>query len=125
MQPSYVLLIESEEITGNLETPVPRKSSYVDPILQENIKSPSRLSSSPSYAEIIKKNMVDSFGSSDEDSIEQCSKRASRKSRKEIREEEAEHLKMQGSQATFEMSIGRSKRNIPQKGGVTPSCIGK
>ena len=69
--------------------------------------------------------MVDSSGSSDEDSFEQSSKKAGRKSRKEIREEEAERLKMQGSQATKEMSMGRTKRNRSQKGGATPSGSGK
>ena len=71
--------------------------------------------------EILKKKLVDSSSSSDEDSIEQSSKKAGRKSRKEIREEEAERLKMQGSQATIEMTLGRSKRNRPLKGGATPS----
>ena len=68
--------------------------------------------------------MVDSFGSSGEDSFEQSSKKTGRKYRKEIREEEVEHLKMQGSQATIEMTLGRSKRNRPLKGGATPSGIG-
>ena len=55
--------------------------------------------------------MVDSSGSSDEDSFEQSSKKDGRKSRKEIREEEVEQLKIQGSQATIEMSMGRTKQN--------------
>ena len=123
--PSKVLLIESEENIGNTEIHVPSASPSVAPILQENPKSPSRLSSSPTYDEILQKKLVDSFSSSDEDSIEKSSKKAGRKSRKEIREEEAERLKMQGSQATIEMSMGRSKHNRPQKGGATPSCTGK
>ena len=69
--------------------------------------------------------MVESFGSSYEDTFEQSSKNIGRKSRKEIREEEAERLKTQGSQATIEMNFGRSKRNIPLKGGATPSGTGK
>ena len=69
MLPSEVPLIESEENIGNIEIPVPSQSPCV-PILQENLKSPSRLSSSPSYAEILKKKWVDSSRSSDEDSIE-------------------------------------------------------
>ena len=125
VQPSDVLLIESEEIIGTLEIPVSRQSPCVDSILQENHKSPSRLSSSPSYAKVLKEKLVDSSGSSDEDSIEQSSKKVGRKSRKEIREEEAVRLKMQGCQATIEMSLGRSKKNIPQKGGATPSCVAK
>ena len=69
--------------------------------------------------------MVESSGFSDEDTFEQSSKKIGRKSRKEIREEEAEHLKKQGSQATIEMTLGRSKRNRPHKGGATPSGTGK
>ena len=69
--------------------------------------------------------MVESFGSSDEDTFEQSSKNNGRKSRKDIREEEVDRLKMQGSQATIEMSLGKSKRNKPLKGGETPSGTGK
>ena len=69
--------------------------------------------------------MVESSGSSDEDTFEQSSKKIGRKTRKEIREEEAERLKTQGSQATIEMNLSRSKRNIPLKGGATPSGTGK
>ena len=84
----------------------------------------SRIPSSPSYAEILKKKVVDSSGSSDDNSI-QSLKNTGRKSRKEVKEEEAESLKMQGSQATIEMTLGRSKRNRPNKGGATTSVIGK
>ena len=45
--------------------------------------------------------------------------------RKEVREEEAERLKMQGSQATIELSFGISKRNMPPKGGANPYSLGK
>ena len=69
--------------------------------------------------------MVNFFGSSDEDTFEQSSKQGGRKSRKEIREEEVECLKMHGSQATIEMSMGRGKRNKSQKGGATPFGTGK
>ena len=65
--------------------------------------------------------MIESSGSSSDDSIEKLSKKASRKSRKEAGEEDAERLKMQGSQSTIEMSYGRSKRTIPLKGVITPS----
>ena len=107
-----MLISEIEENIGNIDIPTPSQSPCV-PILQKNHKSPPRLSSSPPYTEILKKKVVDSFGSSDEDSFEQSSKKSGRKSRKEIRGEEAKHLKMQGSQATIEMSLGRSKRNKP------------
>ena len=68
---------------------------------------------------------MDSSSSSDEDSIEQISKKAGMKSRKDVREEEAERLKMQGNQSTIEMSLGRSKRTRPPKGVITPSLSGK
>ena len=74
-----------EENIGNIE--IPGSQSPGVPILQEIYKSPSRLSSSPSYVEILKKKVVDSSGSSGEDSFEQSSKNTGRKYRKEIREE--------------------------------------
>ena len=123
MLPSKVIIIDSAKNNGDIEIPVP--NPCVVPILQENLNSPANPSSSPSYAEILKKKMVNFSGSFDEDTFEQSSKKGGRKSRKEIREEEAECLKMQGSQATIEMSMGRGKRNRSQKGGSTPSGIGK
>ena len=51
-------------------------------------------------------------------------KTVGRKSKKEIREEEAERPKTQGSQATIEMSYGRNKRNMLPKGVITPSSLG-
>ena len=91
-----------------------------DAILHEVHNSPTGVISSPSYAEILKKS-IDTSGSSEEDLIEKFTKKAGRKYRKEVKEKEDERLKMQGSQATIEISIGRSKRNIPPKGGPTPS----
>ena len=52
-------------------------------------------------------------------------KTVGRKSKKEIREEEAERLKTQGNHATIEMSYGRNKRNRLPKGVITPSSLGK
>ena len=71
---------------------IPRDGEF----LQQN-PSPNGTKTSPSYAEITKKKPVDSSRSSNEDSIEQFSKKAGRKSRKEVREEEEERLNMQGS----------------------------
>ena len=105
--------------TTTLEIP------YADVNLHELHNSPIGLISSPSYAEILKKKLIDTCGSSEEDSIEQITKKVGRKSRKEVREEEAERLKMQGSHATIEISIGRSKQNRPPKGGTTPFFSGK
>ena len=78
-------------------------------------------SSPPSYADIARKKLAESSASSDENSIEQLSKKGGRKSTKELQEEEAERLKTQGSQSTIEMSYGRNKRTRPPKGAVTPS----
>ena len=91
--------------------------------MQEPLNSPVGVNSPPSYADVLKKKSVESLGSLGEDEL--FSKKVGRKTQKEIREEEAERLKMQGSQATLEMSNGRNKRNIPPKGGQTPSASGK
>ena len=48
--------------------------------LHQNHPSPNGAKSSPSYVEIIKKKPTDSSGSSNEDSIEQFSKKAGMKS---------------------------------------------
>ena len=58
---------------------------------------------SPSYVDALK-NKVESSTSSKDDG--QFAKKFGRKSIKEIREEEAERLKMQGSQPTIELSFG-------------------
>ena len=69
---------------------VPLETPCADAILQEIHKSPTGGTSSPSYAEILKKKSVDTSGFSEEGSIEQFTKKACRKSRKEVKEEEAE-----------------------------------
>ena len=83
--------------------------------------SPIGENSPPSYANIARK-QIDSPNSSEDDQI---SKKGGRKSKKEIREEEVERLKTQGSQSTIEMSYGRNKRTGPPKGVGTPSQLGK
>ena len=65
--------------------------------------SPIRPPISPSYADALKKK-VESSSSSEDDG--QFTKNFGRKSRKEIREEEAERIKMQGSQPTIKLSFG-------------------
>ena len=87
--------------------------------------SPIDASSPLSYADITRKKQVVSSGSSNDDSFEQLSKKAGRKSKKEIREEEFERIKTQGCHATIEMSYGRNKRTRPPKGVITPSNLGK
>jgi hypothetical protein len=82
-------------------------------------------SSSPSYAEIAKKKPPKNFESSEDESFERPSKRPGRKSHKEAREEEAKRKKMQGSQSTIEVSIGRNTRTRPPKGGPTHSNTNK
>ena len=56
---------------------------------------------SPSYADIARKKIIDPLSSSEEETMESPAKRAGRKSRREVREEEAERQKNQGSQATI------------------------
>ena len=56
----------------------------------------------------------------DDESIERSLKKG-RKSHKTVREEEAERMKMQGIQATIEMSIARTTRARPSKGGPPPT----
>ena len=87
--------------------------------------SPIRTIVSPSYVDITRKKQAESLGSSEDDSIEQISKTSGRKSHKEAQEEEEERLKMQGSQSTIEMLLGRSKRTSPRKGVITPCHLGK
>ena len=73
---------------------------------------------SPTYAEMEKKRKpIDNFGSSEEDPLEKSSKKG-KKSQKTVREEEFEHLKMQGIHPTIEMSITRNTR---ARGGPNPS----
>eukprot|EP00253_Pinus_taeda_P028376 PITA_28376 len=79
----------------------------------------------PSYADITKKKVAKPFDSSKGEIYEKPSKRASRKPHKVVREEEAEHLKMQGSQCTIEMTIGRNSRARPSKGGIPNPSPGK
>ena len=67
---------------------------------------------------------MDNFGSFEEESFERSSKKG-RKSLKKVHEEESEHLNMQGSQATIEMSIGRNTWVRPSKGGPLPSVNNK
>jgi hypothetical protein len=57
------------------------------------------------------------YGSLEDDSFERPSKREGTKSHKEAREEEAERQKIQGSQPTIDMSIGRNTITRPLKGG--------
>ena len=67
---------------------------------------------------------MDIYGSSNEESLKRSSKKG-HKSLKKVREEEAKQLKMQGSQATIEMSIARNTRARPSKGGPLPSVNNK
>ena len=88
------------------------------------LSSPVDTCSPPSYVDIALKKHDVSSGSSEDDSFDP-KKTTGRKSKKEIREEEVERLKTQGSQVTIEMSYGRNKRNRPPKGVITPSSLGK
>ena len=66
-----------------------------------------------------RKKPMDNSSSINEDSIERSSKKGC-KSLKKVWEEEAKRLKMQGSQATIEMSIAKNTRARPSKGGPIP-----
>jgi len=79
----------------------------------------------PSYADITKKKVAEPSNSSEEEIYERPSKRADRKPHKVVREEEAKCLKMQGSQSTIEMTIGRNTRERPSKGGIPNPSLGK
>ena len=95
------------------DTPPSNKEGREPVQTEDNQGSPSN----PSYAEIARKKLVESSGSSEDETYEKPSKKEGRKSRKEKREEEAERLKTQGSQSTIEMSIGQNIRPRPSKGG--------
>ena len=114
---------------GLVETPdLPMEKvvlSTLDSRDDDPLHSPKEAKVSPSYADITRKKQVVCSDSSDDDSVENFSKNIGRKTKKETREEEAERLKMQGSQPTIEMSYGRSKRSRPPKGVSTPSQVGK
>ena len=118
--------VQDEELEAN-RGPLVSIPECIEPLSEDismHVISPMRTTSSPSYAEALKKKkLVESSDSLEED--EHFTKKGGRKSSKEIIEEEAERLNMQGSQATIERSFGRSKRNRPPKGGATPSSIGK
>jgi hypothetical protein len=83
--------------------------------------------SSPSYAEITKrkKNPIENIGSSDDETHEKVTKRAGRRTNKETREEESEKQKTLGSQATIEMTLGRTPRPRTSKGGGPTPSSGK
>ena len=115
------LVSEENTVSKDLTGP-----SFMAPPLEGGspLSSPVDTSSPPSYADIARKKHDVSSGSSEVDSFEP-EKTAGRKSKKEIREEEVERLKTQGSQATIEMSYRRNKRNRTPKGLFTPSSLGK
>ena len=89
-------------------------------IILAHLGSPARVSS-PFYTNMMKKKPLESFGSSEDETFKRPSKKAGRKSLREAREEEAKRRKMQGSQTTLEMSIGRNTRARPPKGGLSNS----
>ena len=66
-----------------------------------------------------KKKPTDNSCLFDEDPLERYSRKG-HKSHKTVWEKEAQHLKMQGSQATIEMSISRNSQARPSKGGPLP-----
>ena len=67
-------------LTGAVCLELPRDDEF----LHQNIPSPNGAKYSPSYVDIAKKKHIDSSGSSSDDSIEKLSKKAGRKSKKEL-----------------------------------------
>ena len=124
----FVVLNSSDLEEGEVQHLDGIEKDFVDagsihsiPIMDGDPPLPVGDCSPPSYADIARKKPAESSNSSDENSIEQLSKKGGRKSKKELREEEAERLKIQGSQSTIEMSYERNKRTRSPKGAVTPS----
>ena len=89
-------------------------------IIPAQLDSPAR-GSSPSYVDMTRKKPLESSGSSKDETFERPSKKVGRKSLKEAREEEAERQKIEGSETTLKMSIGRNTRAMPPKGGLSTS----
>ena len=116
MEPELNIVTSDQAGQSSLVPPWAREPSQVSPI---------GFSSPPSYVDIARKKSAESSGSSNEDSIDQLSKKAGRKSKKEIWEEEDERLETQGIHPTIEISYGRNKRTRPPKGVITPSQLGK
>lgn len=114
---------ETDLITPALaEDPQANKERGREALLDSTQGSPSRLS----YVDITKKNKVpEPSDSSEEETFEGPSKKAGRKTHKAVREEEAERLKMQGSQSTIEMTIGRNTRGRSIKGVIPNPSPGK
>jgi len=106
----------TQENLEHVANPSPIKEGEEAPQVETAQQSPS----SPSYADVIRKKLEESSGSLEDETFERPTKKAGRKSRKELREEEAQRLKVQGSQATIEMTMGRNTRPRPSKGGHTP-----
>jgi hypothetical protein len=105
-----------------LEQSAPPHSHKEDKEVEEvtHLEVPQGSPSNPTYAEVTRKKSAESSDSSEEENFEQPTRKVGRKSRREARKEEAERLKIQGSQPTLEMSIGRNSRNRPPKGGSHP-----
>lgn len=109
-------------IPAQAEEPQENKERGGDASLGSPQGNPSR----PSYADITKKKKLpEPSDSSEEETYERPLKKAGRKTHKAVREEEAERLKMQGSQSTIEMTIGRNTRGRSTKGGIPNPSPGK
>ena len=116
---------EVHHLDGNEMDSVEAGPIHLTPLRDGDPPLPVGDFSPPSYADIARKKLAESSDSSEENSIEQLSKKGGRKSKKELQEEEAERLKTQGSQSTIKMPYGRNKRTRPPKGVLTPSNMGK
>lgn len=117
----------------NLQDPANKEDEQQAINMEENkrqeesvqIASQKGASSSPTYVDMTRKKTPEIARSSEDKTSERPLKRVGRKSHKEAREEEVERQKMQGNQATIEMSIDKNTRTKPPKGGVAPTPTSK
>ena len=116
---------EINQEQGKIETsdsPSPKETFSSPPSSPHPQKD---LNSSPSYVDMTKRKPPELSISSEDILFERSSKKQGRKSNKEIREEEAEKQKMQGSQATIESSINKGTRNRNNRAGSSGQAGGK
>lgn len=129
--PFEILIISEEPLVPTAEEKVEqqpitmvedKRAEETDPL---KARPPKGVSSSPFYADMTRKKLLQNSGSLEDETIESPSKRVGRKSHREAREEEDERQNMQGSQPAIEISIGKNTRTGPPKEGYAPSSASK
>ena len=109
---------EEEEEIGEQESPKETSSPPSSPSGKEQ-------NHSPSYADMAKKRPPELSQSSEDLPFEKSSKKQGRRTNKELREEEAENQKMQGSQLTIDMTLNKVGRTRNNRGGNAAPPSGK